>query len=155
MKRALCVLILLVPLAACVSQLSKVMQACEKTVRDYALYRDEGPVDSYTALFTEDGTFQLGEAVTTGRDALKARHIAANKAAAWRHNMTDIRISPNADEITGRSRFIIMTGARTGDTGSLPTASRQIVGDYEDVFVIEDGACKIKSRTVNILFVNQ
>lgn len=155
MKRALCVLILLVPLAACESQLSKVMQACEKTVRDYALYRDQGPVDFYTALFTEDGTFKLGETVTTGREALKARHIEANKAAVWRHNITDVRIAPSTGEITGRTRFIIMTGPRKEDTESLPAATRQIVGDYEDVFVIEDGACKIKSRTVNILFDNQ
>ena len=123
-------------------------QLCEQTVRDYAVLRDDGPVEAYADLFTNDGTFQLGETVVEGRDALIGRHKAANSAAAWRHTMGDIRVSELDGEITGHSRFVVRTGA----SGSPTTVTREIVGYYEDTFVIEAQTCKIATRKVHILF---
>lgn len=123
-------------------------QLCEQTVRDYARLRDNGPVEAYADLFTPDGTFQLGDTSVKGRDALVARHNGANSASAWRHTMGDIHITDTNDTLTGQSRFIVKTGA-------LPPPSavtREIIGHYEDTFVIEDGVCKIASRKVHILF---
>ncbi len=125
-------------------------EACAQTVRDYAVLRDEGPAETYADVFTADAVFELGGVVTQGRDALIARHVAANAAAVWRHNMTDIRIEETDEGIFGRSRFIVMTGPHL-NTESAEVA-REIVGDYEDIFAIEGEQCKIASRKVSIVF---
>lgn len=155
MKKTVGLVPVLLLLSACGEAALSPAQLCEQTVKDYALYRDVGPVQAYADLFTEDGSFTLGGTVTAGHEALKARHVAANKAAAWRHNMTDIRINAAGDDMTGHSRFVVMTGPHAKDMAGPPNFTRQIVGDYEDVFVIIDGTCKIKSRKVNVLFDNQ
>ena len=119
---------------------------CTKTVLDYGVLRDIGPADAYADQFTDDGEFHLGANTTKGRDALIARHIEANSQSVWRHNMTDIRIKK---DLTGTTRFHIFTGPR----GEKPAAfTREILGDYVDEFVIEDGKCKISSRQVKIVF---
>lgn len=137
-------------LAACNSQAPAFETTCTQTVRDYALLRDEGPAEEYANLFTEDGTFELGGTITEGREALIARHRAANTAAAWRHTMTDIRIRKTDKTIEGTSRFIVKTGPHL-DTPSAE-ATREILGDYLDVFEVKGGVCKIRSRKVNIVF---
>lgn len=127
-------------------------ELCEQTVRDYAVLRDNGPVEDYAELFTEDGTFQLGDTALQGREALIARHKGANSAASWRHTMGDIRISELDGKTTGNSRFVVRTGA----SGSPSPVSREIVGHYvghyEDTFVVKDRTCKIATRKVHILF---
>jgi len=138
--------LILLTLTAC-SQ-STTSELCEQTVRDYAVLRDDGPVEAYADLFTKDGTFQLGETVAQGHEALVARHKGANSAASWRHTMGDIRITEIDGNLTGHSRFIVRTG-----TPTVPSpVSREIVGHYEDTFAIEGGTCKITSRKVHILF---
>lgn len=138
----------LLGLTACGGDTPTAAELCEQTVRDYAVLRDNGPVEAYASLFTEDGTFELGDTVTQGREALVARHVAANSAAAWRHTMGDIRISETNGEFSGLSRFIVRTGA----PASPSPVSREIVGHYADKFVIADGQCKIATRKVHILF---
>lgn len=124
------------------------IELCEQTVRDYAIYRDNGPTDMYADLFTADGTFELGGDITKGRDALIKRHTKANEAAKWRHVMGDIRILETEDQVTGVSRFIVMSGSNTTPS----QATREIIGHYEDTFAVQDGRCRIKTRKVVILF---
>jgi len=123
---------------------------CTETVRDYAVLRDDiGLADAYGELFSEDGEFHLAGNVAKGREALIARHKIANADVQWRHNMTDIRISETGDKITGNSRFHIFAGPRS-ETPVAP--NREILGDYTDEFVVENGACKIKVRQVSVIF---
>jgi len=139
-------------LAGCSTPISTptpdIVQMCEQTVRDYGPLRDDGPVKAYADLFTENGTFELGNAVTEGREALIARHVTANKASRWRHNMVDVRIT-DGDPITGTTRFIIYVGET--EVGSTSVV-REIIGDYLDTFRVEDGRCKIAARKVKIVF---
>lgn len=121
---------------------------CEKTVRNYALLRDEGPAEDYADLFTADGTFTLGENVTRGRQALIARHKAANAAALWRHNILDVKFSDTGGTLSGVSRFMIYTAPHPAPAKN----PREIIGDYVDTFVMENGHCRISSRSVRIIF---
>ncbi|NNC38481.1 MAG: hypothetical protein EX271_09360 [Acidimicrobiales bacterium] len=141
---------LLLMLSACSTESrTPFVDLCAKTVKDYGPLRDEGPAEAYADLFTVDGEFHLGPNVTQGRDALIARHKAANTASVWRHNMTDIRIIDSEAGLSGNTRFHIFTGPK----GGKPSApSREIIGDYHDEFVIEEGGCKIKTRKVKIVF---
>ena len=143
-------LIPLLALTACepASKVS-IIELCENTVRDYAILRDEGPAEQYADLFTEDGEFHLGSNVTKGRSALIERHKAANNTNRWRHNMTEIQIYGKADEYAGVTRFHIFAGPVT-DIPSAP--NREILGSYFDKFTINDGACKIAYRKVEIVF---
>jgi len=125
------------------------IELCEKTVRDYGVARDNGPPEIYANLFTLDGEFHLGPNITKGRSALIERHIESNKNSVWRHNMIDTHISFLKEGIVGTTSFHIFTGPRA-DKPSAHT--REILGDYIDEFVIENGMCKIKSRKVQIVF---
>ena len=49
----------LLGLTACEPSAPAYIAACQQTVRDYAVLRDEGPADQYADLFTEDGTFDI------------------------------------------------------------------------------------------------
>ena len=84
----------LVPLlGACGQNTPTIFERCEQTIRNYAVYRDDpAKAVEYANLFTENGSFTLGETTTQGQDALKSRHIAAHRNALWRHNMGEIRI---------------------------------------------------------------
>ena len=123
-------------------------ELCEATVRNYAALRDNGPAEEYANLFTKDGTFTLGPNITTGRAALAARHVEANKTALWRHNILDVEISEVGGQLIGVSRFIIYTGPHPAPSKN----PREIIGDYMDTFVIENGACLISSRSAHIVF---
>lgn len=123
-------------------------ELCTQTVLDYAVLRDNGPAEDYAALFTADGTFTLGPNVTAGHNALIARHTSANAAALWRHNMVDVRIEDSGDGLSGQSRFIIYTAPHPAPA----QAPREIIGDYIDTFRVENGVCKIASRSVKIIF---
>lgn len=138
-------------LVACTPAPPSSVELCTQTVHDYAVFRDNGPVEAYADLFTETGTFQLGNTITEGREALIARHITANANAAWRHTMEDIRITQKDGELSGISRFIVRTGPRPTPS----TVTREIVGHYEDTFELTNGACKIATRKVHITFDTQ
>ena len=137
-------------LSACQAGVPNYVILCEQTVRDYALLRDEGPAEAYADLFTQEGTFELGGTITAGRQALISRHKSANAEAAWRHSMSDIRISKTDKTVTGISRFNVKTGPHL-DTPSAEV-KREILGDYIDEFEVKGGVCKIKSRKVKIVF---
>lgn len=124
------------------------LQLCEQTVFDYAQLRDEGPAADYADLFTADGRFTLGPNETKGRSALIARHKSANKAALWRHHMLDVKVKEDAGALTGVTRFLIYTAPHPAPAKN----PREIIGDYLDDFVIEEGRCKIVSRRVRIVF---
>jgi len=127
-----------------------VPEMCEETVRDYAILRDGKTTSkAYGDLFTEDGEFHLAGDMTKGKDALIARHLAANAETIWRHNMTEIKISQKDGEIRGQTRFHIFAGPRA-DAPIAP--NREILGTYRDEFMLVKGVCKIKSRKVEIVF---
>jgi hypothetical protein len=124
------------------------IELCETTIRDYAPLRDGPNAQEYAELFTEDGTFVLGETVIEGRQALEARHKTANQSTRWSHRMTDIDITSLGNTLTARTGFIVKSGPR----GSAPVVfNREITGHYADQLVIDSGQCKIKARYVNVV----
>lgn len=144
------ILLPFVLIAGCVSiaQPSPV-ELCERTVRDYGPLRDEGPAEAYADLFAANGEFHLAKNVTKGRGALIARHTASNTALKWRHNMTDIQIIEKNGDYLGKTGFHIFAGPYSETPGAF---NREILGNYIDIFAIENGACKIKSRKAEIIF---
>ena len=148
MKSVLFLSLLIVTACGPVSPTASI-ELCEKTVLEYGPLRDDGPSEQYAELFTADGEFHLGPTVTKGRDALVARHIKANSDTIWRHNMTNIQISDESGRLSGITRFHIYTGPKASKPGA---PAREILGDYIDDFVIENGTCKIKLRRVKIVF---
>ena len=99
-------------IAAC-QQPPRTMAMCEQTVRDYAAHRDNpDAADDYGNLFTESGTFTLGDETLKGRAALIERHKSANDAARWNHVMDEISVQP---DLTGKSRVIVYTNPKNGN----------------------------------------
>lgn len=121
-------------------------ELCRKTVTDYAAFRDDPEKSTeYGALFTEDGVFTLGPNPITGRQALIARHKAANKDVIFNHVMDDILVRA---DLTGKSRVIVYTSARNGSHD----INRVIVADYMDRYEMSGGKCMIAERNVAVLF---
>ena len=142
-------LVLAMFLGGCSPKLDTIL-ACSETVESYAVLRDDpSTATDYAALFTEDGSFELGGQVVTGREALAERHDLANDNAVWRHNITYTDIIEQNGELSGRSRFVIQTGPRGASPGPV---TREIIGFYEDKFTLEGGECLIASRKVHIEF---
>lgn len=134
-------------LAACSfsgKQLSQ-SELCLQTVRDYAELRDDmSKAKAYGDLFTENGRFTLGPNTVTGRDALIARHQAANKAAIFSHVMEDMEI----DGLTGKSRVVVYTKDRKAPD----KITRVIIADYADEYAMIDGKCLISDRKVSVVY---
>ena len=124
-------------------------ELCKRTVKQYGPLRDNGPAEAYADLFTTDGEFHLAGNITKGHDELIERHKASTAALKWRHNMTDIRIVEKDGEYSGITGFHIFAGPHA----ETPTAfNREILGNYIDVFAVDDGVCKIKTRKINVIF---
>ncbi len=122
------------------------LNSCKQTVLDYADLRDDpGKAEAYGDLFTQTGTFTLGPNTITGRNALIARHKAANGLAAWHHTMENIHIAE--DNQTGLSRVIVYTTPKDDNE----VVTRMIVAEYIDKFQIIDGKCKITDRQVRVI----
>ncbi len=147
--RALYLLCLsMVPIIGACSQSAAPSQSelCQAAVENYAAYRDDPNKSAeYGALFTEDGRFTLGPNTITGRDALVARHLAANQDVIFNHVMDDITIRNN---LTGKSRVVVYTSARNGSHD----INRVIVADYMDRYEMRGGQCLIAEREVAVLF---
>ena len=118
---------------------------CTQTVLDYAELRDDSSkAAEYGRLFTEDGRFQLGPNIVEGRQALMARHRAANETTIFSHVMEDIEIIG----LTGKSRVVVYTKNRADSD----KVTRVIIADYADSYEMVDDKCLISDRKVSVVY---
>ena len=122
----------------------------------YGRALDSRDFKAYSALFTKDGSWSGGSGSVSGGpqaiyDFMTSRIGGGGNANAggqrsprpvgWGptyHIMSSFKIDVHGDTATASSRWAFVTAARGPGI--------QVAGRYEDTFVREDGAWKIKSR---------
>ena len=122
------------------------LELCKATVENYPKYRDDpAKAIEYSELFTKDGTFILGDAMTKGREALVSRHEQSHSTAVWRHEVTDPIFRIENGKIFAESSVVVETGP------SFDALNTKIEATYSDEFILLGGNCKIKTRRANVV----
>ncbi len=127
--------------------------ACTELVLDYALLRDQGDVEGYTALFSETASLTLRGKTITGTTAIRQRIGEARNGPMTRHLMSTIRITPiDANRATGISYATIYAAARP-DSGPAVVPGFTVIGNYVDEFVRTAQGWRIQSRVLEEAFL--
>jgi len=135
----------LVVLLSCGAKISPA-DLCKDTIHNYGVLRDDpDQAKSYAELFTPDGSFALGGNVTTGHEALIARHNSSHEDQAWQHTMSGPVISIQDKRISAVTGVTVKTGPKPGIMDTV------ITGEYRDEFEIVSGVCRIKSRQTSVI----
>ncbi len=135
----------LVVLLSCKAQPSPA-ELCEDTIQSYGVFRDDpDQARPYAELFTPDGSFALGGNVTTGHEALMARHKESHENQRWQHIMSAPVISIQDERIIAVTQVSVKTGPKLGEMDTI------IIGQYQDEFQIVSGSCRIKSRKTSVI----
>jgi ketosteroid isomerase-like protein len=132
-------------LAARVQQLEDV-QAISNVLIDYGRTLDSRDFKAYAALFSKDGSWSGGLGSVTGGPQAVYDFITSRIGGGGRpigfgstyHVMSSFKIDVKGDTATASSRWAFVTAARGPGI--------QVAGRYEDTFVRENGAWKIRSR---------
>ena len=123
----------------------------EKAIREvlvqYGEYLDARDYAAYSRLFARDGVWTGGFGQFTGPAAIEAMLVEnlgapepgfINKSSF--HLITTPVVDVQGDTATARSRYLFFTASEEGRPSVL------LAGRYEDEFVREDGAWKIRRR---------
>jgi uncharacterized protein (TIGR02246 family) len=117
---------------------------------------DQGDLDEYVSLFTEDAVWGMPDNPSVGMLANEKRGHAEIRAGAeerrasglqgpgtnTRHVLTTIAVTLESDtRATVRSYFLFVV-----DTATTP--SIRTMGQYDDVLVKQDGSWKLAHRTI-------
>ncbi|MEZ4333534.1 MAG: nuclear transport factor 2 family protein [Myxococcota bacterium] len=124
-------------------------EAIRDTLQRYAIDLDDGRVEAFLDLFTEDAVFTAAEFVYAGRDAIRTE-LAIKPRGPGKH-LPFPAVIEFEDEHAARawSDFLRVKQGRAGDPGSWVITS---VGRYYDRLVRgDDGRWRIERRDVQIL----
>jgi ketosteroid isomerase-like protein len=123
-----------------------------KLLDDYMGLLESRDWDNYVKLFAEDAELDIVEGVLKGRDAIRTRmENASERMANARRDqpqrqradlLSNIYVNVEGDTATARSRFTFLG---EGEDGRFSVAGS---GLYLDTLTREDGAWKIKRRSV-------
>lgn len=145
-------LFVLVPLFGACSPApqSSDLELCKTTYHKYPEFRDN-PVlgQEYGNLFSETGTFSIGNNISNGRDAIIQRHMAAHKSAVWVHKLEEPEFKEKNGKVFAKGDVVVLTGP---DKDNLTT---RIEGHYADAYEVRDGRCRIKTRKTTVVKTEQ
>jgi hypothetical protein len=131
-------------------------RACEKLVKQFAVFNDLGELDRMADLFTEDGTFArpLDPAnPTIGRPAILAM-LQSRPPRLSRHYMTNILVDVvSENEATGISFVTFLTTTEVDAPRPVVCEPKMFMGEYRDTFVGTTDGWKIKSRQGSLAMI--
>lgn len=128
--------------------------ACTRTVYDYARAWDLADGAAFGAVFTENGSLDLGRGPVVGRQAIAALPKAPNETLMFRHLMTNVSIDVvDAKTAKGVSYLLLFMVPRPKDVASpVEIDGFQSMGEYHDTFAISSNGCKIAERKLVGIF---
>lgn len=132
------------------AQLMAIEHACEKLVRQYALYVDAGDYDLLEALFAKDAAFARPtdpENPILGRDAIIAGFRKRPGGRVTRHIVSNCVIEANdATSAHGQSYMVLYQGPLGVEGEASVMDKPALVGGFDDRFIFEDGAWRFLMR---------
>lgn len=119
-------------------ELLAIEHACAKLQTQYCIHADNGAVDAFTALFTEDGSIKVPEyPAFTGHAAIRASMQAlADTGIIMRHIVTNSLIDVRGENEASGICYLIAYGSKApaDADGWRPMEQPGTIGHYEDVF---------------------
>jgi hypothetical protein len=130
---------------------TEIERACERLVLDFAHYSDQQDYESLAALFMPNGTMIRPTGDELGsRDAIVKGYRSRGSGRLTRHLCTNIRITVESPD---RARGLTYAVIYSANANRLPEAyfgikadPRQMVGEFEDVFVRTGEGWRIATR---------
>lgn len=130
--------------------------ACEKIVKQFAVFNDLGELEKLAALFVEDGSFARPldpENPTIGRAEILAM-LQARPPRLSRHIMSNIVIDVlGPDEATGISYVTFLSTTDVDAARPVAAEPKIFVGEYRDNFVRTADGWRLKSRKGNMTLI--
>lgn len=124
-------------------------RACEKIVKQFAIFNDLGELEKLANLFVEDGSFARPldpENPTVGRAEILAM-LEARAPRLSRHIMTNIVIDVEGpDEARGISYVSFLSTTDVEAARPVAAEAQLFVGEYHDRFVRTPEGWRLKSR---------
>lgn len=125
-------------------------EACRDLVMRSALYTDARNAQAYAALFAENGELQRpGGTTLHGRDAIHAAYAARPASRLTRHMVSNCVVTMDGPTQAGALSYVLMWSGSTEDADTpsgRPAQPQQMVGEYEDRFVLVPEGWRIQSR---------
>ena len=113
----------------------------------YSHCYDDGRLDDFVALFTDDGLLQLGPSgFARGPSELRAALEGPMKSAAFVAHFTSDEVTRFTGDTTaeGRSRFAVHFGREPNIQGA---------GTYRDEYVLTDGGWRFAARRIDFFYM--
>jgi hypothetical protein len=131
-------------------------RACEKLVKQFAVFNDTDQLERVADLFTEDGSFARPlDPInpTIGRSAILSM-LQSRPPRLSRHYMTNILVDVVSDtEATGISFVTFLTTTEVDAPRPVVCEPKMYMGEYHDTFVFTVEGWKIKSRKGNLTMI--
>ncbi len=132
-------------------EILEIERECERLVLDFVYYSDRQDYEALARLFAPDGVMSRpsGDPLV-GRDAILKSYQSRPAGRMTRHISTNIRIHVESrSRATGISYAVVFSanaGAPPTDHFGIQADPRQLIGEFEDEFVLTDDGWRIAAR---------
>ena len=119
---------------------------------EFAHALDHRDVEPFVALFTDDAAYDNGRTVVRGHDELRRwmSGRATGPVRTTRHVWSALRLgAPDGDELAATSTWVCYAANTTPPIDAVTVWS---VADFHDRFRLVDGAWKIATRRIDVVF---
>ena len=126
-------------------------RSCERLVLDFAHFSDSRDYEALAKLFVEDAvlTRPSGDPLT-GRAAILESYRSKPAGRITRHVCTNVRITVDSESSAKGLTYAVVFSANAGETPEghfgVKADTRQLIGEFEDEFVLTGEGWKFKSR---------
>ncbi|RRS09189.1 hypothetical protein EAG18_07030 [Pseudoalteromonas sp. J010] len=126
------------------------LKNCEKTLQEYITYRDAQSAADYRSVFTDNATFTIPalKISLTGADDIVLRQQQAISKTKSMHMMTSANIKHIKSNLYEANSYFVLHQQAIGQPHAPTTIFN---GTYEDILIVQNSRCLIKSRQVNII----
>lgn len=128
------------------------LAACQRLVAAFAHHVDHRESEKLVQLFTEDGTFERRGEVLRGHEEIRAAQGKRPAGVVVRHVCAPAHIElVDAEHARGVTYFQIFRAHGSADD-VLPLPIAEVLGQFEDEFVLTSAGWRIKARRARGIF---
>lgn len=125
------------------------INACTKTVQNYALYRDTLNAHGYASSFTQDGVFATPGKTFRGRDEIRSYINSQPKDIKTLHHITTKQVSA-LNNTDGEGTIYALVNFHKNEHGK-NHLFRSAQAIYTDQYKFDNNRCEIAHRSLEIL----
>lgn len=133
-------------------------QACARLMNQFAVFNDQGRFEDLVDLFIDDAEYArpiAPDAIIKGRSNIKAAFESRPKERVGRHIISNIIVEViSAERAVGSCYALLYSGDinKPAEKFGLQAIPPQLVGEYQDEFVLTPHGWKFSVRKGRIIF---